>query len=287
MTGYGRGEASNGTVTVLVELKTVNNRFRDVQLRTPREYGVLEPRIQAALKEAVARGRLEASVRRTSEEGASQVVADVGLVEHYRRAIAEIARRVGRDAAEVPLATLVTLPGVLTATEADPDVLGEWDLVEAALDAAVTELTAFRDAEGAALAADLLRHLDELERLRVEVAAQADGVAERVRGRLEERLRKLTTERVDPTRLAQEVALLADKADIAEELARLASHVEQFRQAAEAGEPVGRKLDFLLQEMNREINTMGSKAAEHTIASLVVGMKTVLERLREQAQNVE
>lgn len=287
MTGFGRGEATNGGVTVVVELKSVNHRYRDVQLRLPREYSVFEPRAQAALREVVARGRVEGSVRRTSAEGASRVVADLALVEQYRRAIGDVARRLQRDAAEVPLGTLLALPGVLVATEADPDVLGEWDLLEVAILSAAAELTRMRDAEGAALAADIQANLDAFDALRAEVAAQADGVAERVRVRLEERLRRLIADRVDPARLAQEAALLADKADISEELARLGSHAAQFREALVSAEPVGRKLDFLLQEMNRETNTIGSKAAEHAVSARVVEMKTTLERLREQVQNVE
>ena len=287
MTGFGRGEAKNGTVTVVVELKTVNNRFRDLQVRVPREYNVLEPRVLNALRDGVQRGRVEAMVRRTSLEGATRVTVDYALVDQYRRAFAEIARRVQRDAAEVPLAVLVAQPGVLLAGEAETDALAEWDLCEVAINAALEDLSAMRATEGRALAVDLRRNLDTLLRLCAEVSDAADSVADRVRTRLEERLARLMNDRADPGRLAQEVAILADKSDISEELARLGSHCEQFCQALVADEPVGRKLDFLLQEMNREINTIGSKAAEHPIAARVVEMKSVLERMREQAANVE
>jgi uncharacterized protein (TIGR00255 family) len=287
MTGFGRGEAKNGTVTVVVELKTVNNRFRDLQVRVPREYNVLEPRVLNALRDGVQRGRVEAMVRRTSLEGATRVTVDYALVDQYRRAFAEIARRVQRDPSEVPLSVLVTQPGVLVAGEAETDALAEWDLCEVAINAALEDLSAMRATEGRALATDLRRNLDLLLRLCAEVSDAADSVADRVRTRLEERLARLMNDRVDPGRLAQEVAILADKSDISEELARLGSHCEQFAQALVADEPVGRKLDFLLQEMNREINTIGSKAAEHPIAARVVEMKSVLERMREQAANVE
>ncbi|MFN7147488.1 MAG: YicC/YloC family endoribonuclease [Myxococcota bacterium] len=287
MTGFGRGEASNGAVTVVVEIKTVNNRFRDLQVRVPREYNVLEPRILNLLRDGVTRGRVEAMVRRTSVEGATRVTVDFALVDQYRRAFAEIAKRVQRDPSEVPLAALISQPGVLVAGEAEADALAEWDLCEVAVQAALDDLTAMRATEGQALALDLRRNLDTLLRLCAEVAESAEGVAERIRVRLEERLARLMNDRADPARLAQEVAILADKSDISEEIARLGSHCEQFSQALVADDPVGRKLDFLLQEMNREINTVGSKAAEHPIAARVVEMKSVLERMREQAANVE
>jgi uncharacterized protein (TIGR00255 family) len=287
MTGFGRGEASNGAVTVVVEIKTVNNRFRDLQVRVPREYNVLEPRILNQLRDGVQRGRVEAMVRRSSTEGSTRVTVDLALVDQYRRAFTEVARRIQRDPAEIPLATLIAQPGVLMTGEAEADALAEWDLCEVAVQAALDDLTTMRTVEGRVLALDLGKNLDILLRLCAEVAESADGIAERIRTRLEERLTRLLHDRVDPTRLAQEVALLADKSDISEEITRLGSHCEQFAQALVADEPVGRKLDFLLQEMNREINTVGSKAAEHPIAARVVEMKSVLERMREQAANVE
>ncbi|MDP2307853.1 MAG: YicC/YloC family endoribonuclease [Pseudomonadota bacterium] len=287
MTGFGRGEASNGALTVVVEIKTVNNRFRDLQVRVPREYNVLEPRILNLLREGVQRGRVEAMVRRSSVEGATRVVVDLALVDQYRRAFADVARRVQRDASEIPLASILAQPGVLLTGEAEADALAEWDLCEVAVQSALSDLAVMRGTEGVALALDLRKNLDTLLRLCAEVAESAEGVADRIRHRLEERLARLMNDRVDPARLAQEVAILADKSDISEEITRLASHCDQFAQALVADDPVGRKFDFLLQEMNREINTIGSKAAEHPVASRVLDMKSVLERMREQAANVE
>jgi len=287
MTGFGRGEASNGALTVVVEIKTVNNRFRDLQVRVPREYNVLEPRILNLLREGVQRGRVEAMVRRSSVEGSTRVVVDLALVDQYRRAMSEIARRVQRDVSEIPLSAILSQPGVLLTGEAEADALAEWDLCEVAVQSALSDLAIMRATEGNALALDLRKNLDTLLRLCAEVAESAEGVADRIRHRLEERLSRLMNDRVDPARLAQEVAILADKSDISEEITRLGSHCEQFAQALVADDPVGRKLDFLLQEMNREINTVGSKAAEHPVAARVLEMKSVLERMREQAANVE
>ena len=287
MTGFGRGEASNGAISVVVELKTVNNRFRDVQLRVPREYAALEARVTNVLREGIQRGRLDATVRRTSAEGSTHVSIDVALVEQYRRAFTELGRRLQRDPAEVPLQVYLSQPGVLVTGEAEADPLAEWSVLETALLAALEELGAMRRTEGRALAEDLRRHLQELQRLHAEVAEASDGIAERLHQRLTERVHRLLADRVEPARLAAEAALLAEKADVAEELTRLQSHVAQALDALSAEEPVGRKLDFLLQEMHREVNTLGSKAGELTIAARVVDMKGVLERLREQAANVE
>jgi uncharacterized protein (TIGR00255 family) len=287
MTGFGRGEATNGSVSVVAEIKTVNNRFRDVQVRVPREYYVLEPRVVQVLRVGVHRGRVEAVLRRSSVEGVTRIVPDFGLAEQYRRAVVDVAKKLQRDVSEVPLSWILSQPGVLVASEHEPDALREWDLCEVALQSALEDLGRMRSTEGTALCQDLRRHLQDLERLRKEVVEVADGVADRLRIRLLERINRLAGDRVDPYRLSQEAALLAEKADVSEELARLGSHCDQFGQALDADEPVGRKLDFLLQEMNREINTIGSKAAEHPVSARVVEMKSVLERMREQAANVE
>ena len=248
---------------------------------------MLEPRILNQLRDGVQRGRVEAMVRRTSVEGATRVTVDLALVDQYRRAFADIARRVQRDPNEIPVTTYLAQPGVLLTGEAEADALAEWDLCEVAVQAALDDLAAMRATEGRALATDLRKNLDLLLRLCAEVAESADGVADRIRARLEERLARLMNDRVDPSRLAQEVATLADKSDISEEIARLRSHFDQFLDCSRSKDAVGRKLDFLAQEMNREINTIGSKANDARIATEVVAMKTELERFREQAQNIE
>ena len=288
MTGYGRGEASNGDVTVVVELKSVNNRFRDLQLRVPREYVALEPRINNLLKDPFQRGRIDAYVRRTARAPLTRVVADIGLANEYSRVINELATEmvgfVGRD---TPFTFILQQPGVLTTTEAEVDVMSEWPIVETAIGAAVTDLSAMRRQEGIAMYGDLSGFLAEMRTLLAEIEAVSAGINDRIRQRLEARLKRMIGERFEPYRIAQEVALLADKSDVSEELARMRSHCDQFGDALDAPEPVGRRLDFLLQEMNREVNTIGSKAAEHPISQRVVDLKTTLERMREQSANVE
>ena len=288
MTGYGRGEASNSLVTVVVELKSVNNRFRDLQLRCPREYMPLEPRINNLLKDPFTRGRIDAYVRRQPLHASAHVSTDLALAHEYIRACNELAQdSLGFVAKEIPFSFVLTQPGVLTVTEALVDVLAEAGVVEAAVNAAVEDLRTMRRAEGEAIGRDLSIQVAELRQQVADVDASSEGVNERLRARLEARIRRMIGDRFEPQRMAQEVALLVDKGDVTEEVARLRSHCEQFEEAVASGEPVGRRLDFLLQEMNREVNTIGSKAAEHPISQRVVDMKTTLERMREQSATVE
>jgi uncharacterized protein (TIGR00255 family) len=288
MTGYGRGEASNGHVTVVVELRSVNNRFRDLQVRCPREYMPLEPRINNVLKDPFTRGRIDAFIRRSIVGPGSVVVADRGLAEEYMRVINELGEAmVGFLQREVPLNFILGQPGVLTVTEAPVDVMSEWPVCETAMQAAITDLVQMREVEGEALTRDLEQNLASLIEALAEVEAATQGINERIRQRLEARMRRIIGERFDPHRIMQEAALLADKSDISEETTRLRSHCEQFADALHGADAIGRRLDFLLQEMHREVNTIGSKAAEHPISHRVVDMKTVLERMREQSANVE
>lgn len=287
MTGYGRGEATNGDVTVVVEVKTVNNRFRDLNPRLPREYMVLEPRITAAVKKVVTRGRVDIFVRRSATESNQLVHADPVLAERYLKAIQSVAQRLQIRSDAVSLDSILQQPGVLSLREMEADALTEWEVVETALSVALDELLSMRQTEGAALRADLLGHLDALAHHHTAVSDRIEGLTERIHKRLSERLSRLLGDRVDPARLAQEAAVLADKADVSEELARLVSHFAQFRSALDSTEPVGRRLEFLVQEMNREVNTLGSKASEHPVSAHVVDMKSVMERVREQAANVE
>jgi uncharacterized protein (TIGR00255 family) len=287
MTGFGRGEASNGSITVVVEMKSVNNRYRDVQIRTPRVYSVVEARIQKSLKDRFARGRIDVYVRREVIGTDQTVRADPALAEHYLLAAQEVSRRLARNEDTIPTSWILEQPGVLVIAERETDPLSEWDLVSTALMAAADELERMRAQEGSALYTDLSANLNRVIELRAEVASHAEGIVNRLHARIEERITRILSDRIDPARLAQEAALLADKADVSEELTRISSHAAQFAEALENTEPIGRKLDFLLQELNREINTIGSKAAETPVANRVVDMKSVLERMREQAANVE
>jgi len=287
MTGFGRGEAANADVTVVVELKSVNNRFRDIQLRVPREYMVFEGRINQLLKAPFRRGRIDAFVRRNSLRSQTQVVTDAALAAEYAQAIGQMTSVLGISTDAVPVTFILSQPGVLSVTEAAVDVRTEWSVIETAMQAAVNDLAEMRSTEGKALRQDLEHHLDEVRTALAQVEAVAMGITERLQQRLDARIRRMVGDHYEPSRIAQEIAIQADKADVSEELTRLRSHCDQFGEALRGDDAVGRRLDFLLQEMNREVNTIGSKAVDLPIHAKVVDMKTVLERMREQSANVE
>jgi uncharacterized protein (TIGR00255 family) len=287
MTGFGRAQATGAGVSVTVELKSVNNRFRDVHVRSPRDYSAIEPRIVAKIKNEFSRGRIDAHVRRVAQAGETEVVVNETLAKETLAALRGLANSIEGVDEVVSLEFLSKLPGVLTTAERTADSAAEWSVLEVAVDGAINHLAEMRAEEGAALKRDLMSNLTAIRDMTAEVASCADGVVVRLENRLTERVSRLLGEAVDPTRLAQEAAIQADKADIAEELSRLYSHCDQFEKSMTAKGPVGRRLDFLTQEMNREINTIGSKVVEAEASALVVDMKTALERIREQVANVE
>ena len=287
MTGFGRAEARGGGVAVTVELKSVNNRFRDINMRCPRELAALEPRITGLVKARFSRGRIEVYVRRVATAGNTKIQLNEDLAQEVLDALQDWSGRVQGVDSKVSLEFLANIPGVLVAGERDADPTAEWSVVEMAVEGAIDHMVSMRRDEGEALKRDLEGYLKEMQALLERVMAHSDGIANRLELRLMERLNRLIGDRVDESRLAQEAAIQADKADIAEELTRLASHFDQFDAALEQDGPVGRRLDFLTQEMNREINTIGSKAVEAEVSNLVVEMKSILERMREQVSNVE
>ena len=287
MTGYGRGEASNGKITIAVELKTLNNRFRDVQLRVPKPYMCLEPRIRKTLSNAIHRGRIEVHVRRESIDSAMDLVADPILAERCYRQISSIAQRLQMDPAKINLSDILTQPGVIQTVDRTPDALNEWTLVETALEMALIELSEMRQKEGQALQKAMLDLMNEVRQTHAKINAEIEDVNAWLFKKLEARLLRFIGDRIEPNRLAQEAAILVDKSDISEELIRLESHCNQMAELLDADGAVGRKIEFLLQELNREINTIGSKAAHHSLSVHVVSLKSVLEKIREQAANIE
>ena len=285
MTGFGGGEASSEAATLSVELRSVNNRFCDVKVKLPRELSKLESEFIGRVKAAFSRGRIDCQVRRELVGGGVEMRVDESAAAELIAALERLSAMSDRISGEIPIELLAKSSGVLVSGVRQID--GEEELLLSALDGAIAQLGEMRATEGASLEGALREHLGRLRDLRDETAKHADGVAARLHSRLVERMERLIGEGVDEGRIAQEAAVQADKADIEEELARLTSHCDQFESAMSLDEPVGRRLEFLTQEMNREINTIGSKAAESEVTNLVVEMKTTLERLREQVANVE
>ena len=287
MTGFGSGRAATGGEEVVVEVRSVNHKFCEVKVRLPRELNSIELEITRAVKDRLARGGVEVTVRRAGPGGAMAPRVDAALAEAYARAFAEVQARVGLHG-QVSLSDIISAEGVVRLDDREADVDAARAAAEKALILALEALTAMRVREGEALRRDLDARLATVEALVARVEVLAPVAVEHHQARLAERVLELTRGvPIDQGRLAQEIALLAERTDVAEEVTRLRSHLGQARQLLGSGEPAGRKLDFLVQEMHREANTIGSKSQHADISTVVVGLKAEIERMREQVQNVE
>jgi uncharacterized protein (TIGR00255 family) len=287
MTGFGRGRRIADGVEVVTEVRSVNHRFLDISVRVPRIYSSFDPQIRQRLSERIHRGKLEVAVSRSGSTG---TIADVGLdlhlAERYHARLVELKERLGL-AGEVSLSDMLTLKEIVSPVEME-EIEREQPLVEESLDEALVALDQMRSTEGATIWQDIETRLKAVSEMVARISPLVDQVSAAVKDRLERRVKELTGGmELNEDRLLQEVALMADRADVTEELTRLESHVGQFLAFGEEGSPQGRKLDFLLQELHREVNTIGSKSASTDIASYVVLMKTEIERIREQTQNLE
>ena len=288
MTGYGRGEAARGGAKFTVEISTVNRKQAELSLYLPRELDALESRARDEINAKVSRGRIAARVQWTAKSGErAQVEIDRNLANQYAKEYRKLAADL-KLGGEVSLDTILRAPGVLQTSEEELDVESLWTPLRTAVRAALKELLAMRAREGANLKKDLQKRIDALQKTVKAVKRQAPKTVRRHREALLDRLNQSGLDlKLDDERVLKEVALFADRIDITEELTRLESHFGQFADYAKAKGPVGRTLDFLSQEMNREVNTIGSKANDPVISRLVVAMKSELEKFREQVQNVE
>ncbi len=287
MTGFGAGHGSVDGEEIDVETRSVNHKYCEVKVRLPRELGAFEHEVVRTVKDRLARGGVDVTVRRNPSGSLVAPRVDVGLAESYARAFAEVKERLGL-AGTVTLADVISAEGVVRLDErpVDTEVAGE--ALRRALASALRQLLDMRDREGEALARDLGERLDDVDRITDRIAELAPQAVDRYRERLSERIAELARGLpIDPARLAQEVAVFADRTDVAEEITRLRSHLAQVRTLLDGSAPAGRKLDFLVQEMHREANTIGSKSQNADIAVLVVALKAEIERMREQVQNVE
>jgi uncharacterized protein (TIGR00255 family) len=295
MTGFGRGVSEQARVRATVDIRGVNHRFLDLKLRGGPLAPALEEAVSTRVRAAVERGSVTVSVHLVRTAGAPRINFQAAGAAHVQ--LSELARTLGMHGPD--LALVLAQPGVVALADDDHDAPDA--CVLAATDAALAQLQTMRAAEGQALARELTARLAELEALHEKITTLARGVPAIVQARLRDRLDKLLGDAppeqdraglrldraIDATRLAQEVALLADRADVTEELVRLASHLAQAKTLVTANEASGRRLDFLVQELGRELNTIGSKSALAEITALVVEGKAVLEKVREQVQNVE
>jgi uncharacterized protein (TIGR00255 family) len=288
MTGFGSAAGLWAGRTVTVELKSVNSRFREVVTRLPRVCAPLEEAVKKQVAVRLERGRVDLWVQLDDRESRPPAVrVDYELARTLAERLNELRERLNLSGA-VTLDHLLTLGVVGREEEPAPNLEELGAALGPLVGEAVEALVAMREAEGRNLGRDLVRRLDLMADLNRRVGEAAAGAPEALLTRLTNRLAELGAGlAVDSTRLAQEAALLADRADITEEVVRLGSHLDGFRRLLDSPEPVGRRLDFLLQEMGREVNTMGSKAQDLGVTGLVLDMKAELEKLREQVQNIE
>lgn len=289
MTGYASAARTGGSVTVTVELRAYNSRALDLAVRLPSGYADLEERVRAAVAAALTRGRVEARVHvEDASEAAGAVEPDVARGRAVRAALERLQTELALSG-PISLELLVGAGGVLKTVQPKPDIEAVGALVLEALAEALIGLNAMRAAEGQALARDLEMRLGLIEAALADIRRQSADLVAQYQQRLTERIAALTqgVTAIDPARIAQEAAFLADRSDISEEVVRAASHLQQFRTIMAHEAAAGRKLNFLLQELNREFNTMGSKISNAAAAHVVVDVKTELEKIREQVQNVE
>jgi len=288
MTGYGRAETESSGRVWTSEVKSVNNRFLDAKVKLPRNYSALEDRIRKKFGSYHQRGRVDCIVNVSGDfSDLVRVDVDLDLARTYRERLGSLAAELGIDE-DIDLSMLVSLPDILIREQQQEDVESVWPLLEKSIEAALEQCLDMRMREGEALCADLSQRL-ELFTATLDSIEQSIPmiIADREKA-LKERLDKLLdTIDIDPARLAQEVAILVDKSDVTEEMVRLRSHIDQFKGLLENAEPVGRKLDFLIQEFLREVNTIASKINDAETAHKAVTLKSELEKMREQVQNIE
>ncbi|CAK8716851.1 MAG: TIGR00255 family protein [Candidatus Electronema aureum] len=288
MTGFGRGEAEEGGRSWTVEIRTVNHRFLDQRVVLPPALTGLEERVKKTVAGQLDRGRVELFVLCRGNLAAAPLLAvDLDLARQYHSCLVQLNEQLGLGC-HVSLSDLLAQRGIIVQQEQNPDIEQEWPLIEKAVLVALADCDRMREQEGQALKTELNSRLDAFAATVREVEVAMPQLVAQRHQELKERLTKLLAGvDIDPARLAQEAAIMADKADVTEEVVRLTSHISQFRSFLDSEEPSGRRLDFLLQEFLREVNTLASKISNAAIARLGVEMKNEIEKLREQVQNIE
>jgi uncharacterized protein (TIGR00255 family) len=290
MTCYGRGECSQDGFKITVEVSSVNRKQTEISMNLPRELEMLEGSMRDLINRYIARGRLTVRVSLHAGAGnsAARMHLNMPLAKAYARELNRLAKQL-KLSGTTTLDHLVRAPGVFQTDEEITEGANFWPAVERALRQALAAIVRMREREGEHLNGDLTKRMAAMRKAAAKIQKRAPQVAEHYRDQLVERVRSMGLEApaMDDERLLKEVVYFADRADITEELTRLQSHFQQFNDCLKSREPVGRMLDFLAQEMNREVNTIGSKANDSLISREVVTLKAELEKFREQAQNVE
>ena len=295
MTGFGRGQYEDENFSITVEMKTVNHRYNEVAIRLPRFLNPLEDKIRKTILKTVNRGRIDVFINAdyTTSENCTLKV-DKNLAAAYHKALQEVGAAIGLEELNINSAQevmyLSRCQDVINVKEGFFDVETVWHKVEQAVNEALKNLVAMRETEGGNIYGDFVYRADLIAEKLTQIEARSPMVVEEYQAKLTDRLNNLLADHnitVEPERLLQEVAIFADRASITEEIVRLKSHIKQFKNIINSDQPVGRKLDFLIQEFNREANTIASKANDYTLAQIVVEIKAEIEKIREQIQNIE
>lgn len=288
MTGFGRGETTIGDRVWVAEVRTVNHRYLDQRVVMPRIFSGLEDRVRKIIASNHDRGRVDVVLQLQGESGfGPRLSVNTDLARQYHSCLQRLKTELNINS-QVELSDILSLKDIISQAEQSPDFDREWKVICGALDIAINECCLMREQEGKALKEELLDRLESFSYCLDSLQERLPELAEARYRELKERIaRLLEGVEMDPVRLAQETAILADKADVTEELVRLRSHIGQFIAFLDLREPVGRRLDFLLQEFLREVNTIASKIANAEIAHMIVELKNEIEKLREQVQNIE
>lgn len=288
MTGFGSGEMATAAGRYAVEVRSVNHRFCEVLVRLPRDLGTIEDRVRSLVQTRILRGRVEVAIMREDHGRRPRTVkTDLDLARAYVSALNDLKSALSLSGT-LGLSDLLALPDLVRIEEPKEDLEASWPAIAAGVGVALDRLIAMRETEGARLAADMLQRVERLKEHILAIEARAPQIVQEYHARLSRRVAELTGGApVDPGRLAAEVALFADRSDITEEVTRFRSHLAQFQTTLASGGAVGRTLEFIVQELGRETNTIGSKAGDLEITRRVIAIKGELESLREQIQNIE
>jgi uncharacterized protein (TIGR00255 family) len=291
MTGFGEAHSQQDGLAVAVEIRTINNRFFKLTVRAGEGYASLDSLVESVVREAVHRGTIQVNIRVDRRRSSDDYRINVDVLERYRQQLVELSGKWQSKNVEPSLEALLPLPGVIDDASGEAvDAAADWPVIETTLKAALENLGRMRSDEGRAMAADLTANCRAVAESLGQIERRAPLVVEDYRNRLFERLKRTLADlgaHLEPSDVIREVGLFTDRSDISEECVRLRSHLVQFQETMELPESSGRKLDFLTQEMFREVNTIGSKANDVEIARHVIEIKTVVERIREMIQNIE
>lgn len=287
MTGFGRGEFSQGTSTFTVDVRSVNHRYCDVSVRIPRSMSVLEEKVREYVSERISRGKVDVYINYNTFGQNSQVKLDTDLAGAYVDSLNSL-KEMFQIKDDISLSLLTRFPDIMSLETVEQDMEELWIILKGALEMAFDALVEMRSREGVRLKNDLLEKLVDVKSLVENIKETSLGIVDEYKNKLYDRIKELIKDiPIDENRLLTEVAVFADKSSIDEEIVRLESHIDELRKALSINGPAGKKLDFIIQEMNREVNTIGSKITDLGILNNVISIKTEIEKIREQVQNIE